>query len=334
MSQRRVVALEEAFSLPDLVATIDPARIASRGWPLSAADEPASMQRAEALADLGERRIADMDAAGVTVQVLSSAMPGPELLEPTDAIRFSRNYNDRLARVIVERPERYAGFATLPTTAPEAAADELERAVTELGFVGALINGTTDGLFLDHPSFSPILERTAALSVPLYLHPNLPIPSVYEAYYSGLPGTTGFALSMAGWGWHAETAVHVLRLVLSGAFDRFPTLQVIIGHMGEGLPGMMARFDDIITPEATHLTRAVSRTILDHVWITTSGFFTVPAFLTALTTFGVERILFSVDYPYADNQKATSFLESLPVSPFDKDRIAHRNADTLLGLRP
>jgi len=328
----RIVALEEHFIRPDLVSKIDPAAIAARGWPLADASQPASMKRDSPLEDVGQGRLDSMDAAGISVQVLSSATPGPEVLEPTEAIAFSKAYNDGLALTVKEHPDRYAGFATLPLVAPEAAADELERAVTELGFVGTMVNGATNNKFLDAPEFDIVLGRAEKLGVPIYVHPNLPVAGIFDAWYSGLPGTTGFTASMAGWGWHSETAVHILRLVLSGALDRHPKLKIVIGHMGEGLPIMLERFDDKITPEASYLSRSVSQTILDQVWITTSGIFSVPSFLSTLLTFGAEKIMFSVDYPYADNNRGTEFLRALPVSPADRLAIASGNADKLLGL--
>lgn len=328
----RIVALEEHFVRPDLVARIDPDVIAARGWPLASADQPASMKRDDPLEDVGAGRLASMDRAGISVQVLSSATPGPELLPPEEAIEFARAYNDGLAATVREHPDRYAGFATLPLRAPAAAADELERAVVELGFVGTMVNGTTDGKFLDAPEFDVVLARAAALGVPVYVHPNLPVPEVFAAHYAGLPGTTGFIASMAGWGWHSETAVHVLRLVLSGALDRHPDLKIVVGHMGEGLPSCWSGSTTNSPREAGHLSRSVSRTILDQVWITTSGIFSVPAFLATMLTFGVDRIMFSVDYPYADNERATRFLDALPLSPADRLAVAGGNADALLGL--
>ena len=169
--------------------------------------------------------------------------------------------------------------------------------------------------------------------MPIYLHPGVPPQAVRQTYYDGLPDALSFQLSIAGWGWHAETAVHVLRLVLSGTLDRHPRLQLIIGHMGEGLPAMLARCDQVFFATATDvLQRTVSQTILDQVHVTTSGFFTVPPFLTLLQTFGADRILFSVDYPFSPNDKATDFLHRLPVSPADLAKIAHGNADRLLKL--
>jgi predicted TIM-barrel fold metal-dependent hydrolase len=329
----RIVALEEHFVAPDLIRRIDPAVIARRGFPPpDAAWGPASRQ--DELADLGPARLHDMDASGITLQVLSVSGPGADLLPPAEGIALARALNDRLAAAVAAHPGRYAGFAHLPMTAPEAAADELERAVRDLGFHGALINGLTDGRFLDDAAFAPILARAETLDVPLYLHPGIPPAAVRGAYYEGLPDRLGFLLAIAGWGWHAETAVHVLRLVLSGTLDRHPRLHLIIGHMGEGLPAMLARCDDVFSgPAAGVLRRPVSATVLDQVSITTSGFFTLPPFLAALTTFGADRILFSVDYPFSTNRRARAFLDNLPVAPADRAKIAHGNADRLLKLR-
>lgn len=329
----RIVTLEEHFAVPALIARIDPAAIARRGFPARAAT-PQFMQVQEALVDLGPARLADMDAAGISLQVLSPSGPGADLMAPADGIACARDYNDFLAATIAAHPGRYAGFAHLPMTAPEPAADELERCVRKLGFHGALINGTTAGQFLDHPRFAPILARAEALAVPLYLHPSLPPPAVREAYYEGLPAELGFLLSGPGWGWHAETALHVLRLVLSGTLDRHPRLQLIIGHLGEGLPAMLARCDQVFgVASARHLQRQVSETILAQVHLTTSGFFALAPFLAALHTFGADRLMFSVDYPYSTNQAGRAFLDLLPLSPADKARVAHENADRLLRLK-
>ena len=330
----RIVALEEHYAAPDLMARIGPAAMRARGWP-GPEGRPAKMMQTAELREAGPARLADMDAAGISVQVLSAGGPGADLMDPTDGPGLARDFNDRLRAIADEHPGRFAGFAHLPMSAPEAAADELERAVRELGLKGALINGTTDGLFLDDPRFEPILSRAEALDVPIYLHPNLPPDPVRRAYYSGLPSHAGFLLACPGFGWHAETAIHVLRLVVSGAFDRHPGLKLIIGHMGEGLPMMLDRVDQVFDEfAATHLQRTVARTILDQVWITTSGFFSLPPFMAALLAFGADRILFSVDYPHSSNRNGADFLARLPVSPADKIKLAHANADALLKLAP
>jgi len=195
------------------------------------------------------------------------------------------------------------------------------------------VNGATEGRFLDDPAFEPILASAEALDRPIYLHPGIPTADVRSAYYDGLPGNFSFTLALSAWGWHADTAVHTLRLALSGALDRHPRLKIVIGHMGEALPFMLDRIDETTAAEAkVHLKRSVRQTILDQVWITTSGFFTMVPFMAALMSFGVDRILFSVDYPFASNARARAFLDALPVSPADRAKIAHGNADRLLRL--
>ena len=328
----RVVALEEHVIAPALMARIPPAALAARGWPRP--DRmPARMAQAAELAEAGSARLADMDRAGISMQLLSGGGPGADLLDPVEGRRFARDFNAHLKQLADQHPTRFSGFAHLPMSDPEGAADELERAVSELGLRGAMVNGTTDGLFLDDPRFEPILARAEQLGVPLYLHPGLPPEAVRRVYYHGLPEAAGLLLSGPGLGWHAETAIHVMRLVLAGALDRHPRLKLIVGHMGEGLPAMMGRIDDTFDEfAARHLERSVTQTLLEQLWITTSGFFTLPPFLAALLSFGAERILFSVDYPFSSNRTATMFLNALPVSPEDKIRIAHANADALLGL--
>jgi predicted TIM-barrel fold metal-dependent hydrolase len=216
---------------------------------------------------------------------------------------------------------------------PDAAANELARAVKELRFLGALINGTTNGRFLDHPSYDGLLAAAVELDVPVYVHPHLPPEPVRQAYFSELPAGPARVLESAGWGWHSETAIHVLRMVIAGTLDRHPRLKLIIGHMGEMLPMMLARVDEVFALDSDHLKRPVSRAILDQVWITTSGIFTAPPFLAALETFGINRIMFSVDYPYAANSKGRAFLDRLSLAPADMAKLTHGNADTLLGLK-
>jgi len=324
----RIVALEEHFTFPALMRGIDPQAIARRGFPsgFGAALETQ-------LADLGALRIGEMDQAGITMQVLSLTGPGADLVAGAEGVSLARNVNDALAKAIASHPDRLAGFAHLPMQSPQAAADELERAVSDLRFCGALINGLTEDCFLDDPRFEPILDRAERLDVPIYVHPNLPPAAVRRAYYEGLPGSSGFMLSIAGWGWHSEVAIHVLRLALSGALDRHPRLKLVIGHMGEGLPAMLARCDQVFARDVGHLKRPVSKTILDHVFITTSGVFTLPPLEVALAVFGIDRVLFSIDYPYSSNRQGKEFLEALKIPADDLEKLAHRNADRLLKLK-
>jgi predicted TIM-barrel fold metal-dependent hydrolase len=329
---QRIVTLEEHVSFPDMVERIPLAARQQAGWPSNANPHSPVREQASQLAEVGAERLRLMDEAGITIQVLSVSGPGAELLGPDEGPAFAREYNDRLATAIAQHPDRFFGFAHLPMTNPEAAADELARTVREHRFRGAMINGTTQSLFLDAPQFAPLLARAEELGVPLYLHPGVPPAPVRATYYSNLPHELGERLSMAGFGWHAETAIHILRLILSGTLETYPRLKLIIGHMGETLPVMMARADMTMPADQTQLPRSISQTLRDQVYITTSGIFTRPPLEAALATFGLDNILFSVDYPYAPNKPGHEFLAGLQLPPADIDKLAYRNADQLLGL--
>jgi predicted TIM-barrel fold metal-dependent hydrolase len=328
----RVVALEEHFTVPALVRRIDPAAIARRGFRQrrNPANGPGPMELAP---EIGEQRLRLMDEADITVQVLSNTGPGPDLVPGADGVAIAREMNDHLAAAIARHPDRFAAFAVLPMQSPDAAAAELARTVKELGFVGALINGSTEGRFLDHPSYDALLSAAVDLDVPIYIHPHLAPQAVREAYFSDLEPGASRVLEAAGWGWHSETAIHVLRLVLAGTLDRHPRLRLIIGHMGEMLPVMLARADEVFSLDIGHLQRPISRAILDQVWLTTSGIFTEPPFLAALMTFGIDRIMFSVDYPYAANANGRAFLDRLSLAPADMAKLTHGTADAVLKLR-
>jgi predicted TIM-barrel fold metal-dependent hydrolase len=319
----RTIALEEHFAIPEYME--GPGRGLMR---------QSQMARViEQLLEIGDRRIAEMDAAGIDMQVLSLNSPGVEQLEPNAAVNLARKVNDSLAEASRRYPTRLAGFAALPTAVPDIAAGELERAVKELGLKGAVINGHTHGRYLDDPFFWPILERAEALQAPIYLHPAPPPQPVIEASYTGnFSPEVAFALSTSFWGWHIETATHILRMILGGVFDRFPRLQFIIGHMGEGLPFFLPRFDLRLSPQMTGLERPISAYLRENLSYTFGGFNFTPTFLDLLLQMGAERILFSADYPYESMAKAREFLEALPISSADRQRIAHGNAEKLLRL--
>jgi predicted TIM-barrel fold metal-dependent hydrolase len=328
----RVVALEEHFTVPAQAKRIDPAVIKARGFiPRNVPkDRPNPM---DLLPEIGEQRLKSMDEAGITLQILSNAGPGPDLVPGEDGVAMARAMNDHLAEACARHPDRFMGFAVLPMQSPQACADELRRCVKELKFPGALINGTTEGRFLDHPSYDELLAAAIELDVPIYIHPHIPPALVREAYYSGLEQGASRVLATAGWGWHSEAAIHVLRLVLAGTLDKHRKLKIIIGHMGEMLPVMLDRLDKVSALDTGHLQRPISRAILDQVWITTSGIFTEPPLLAAQMTFGMDRILFSVDYPFAPNMAGRRFLNSISLAPADMAKLCHGNADALLKLK-
>jgi predicted TIM-barrel fold metal-dependent hydrolase len=272
-----------------------------------------------------------MDAAGIDMQVLSLTSPGTEQLEATAATAVAREANDRVAEAVRAHPTRLAGFACLPTADPQAAVAEMERTIHDYGFKGVMINGHVQGRYLDDKFFWPILERAEALSVPIYLHPTQPPKAVIEASYSGFSPIVSDMLAGPGWGWHIETAIHVLRLILGGVFDTYPQLQIVVGHMGEGLPFMLERLD-IMPVAMTSLNHPISFYLRHNVHYTFGGFNFTPTFLDLLLEVGADRIMFSADHPYSSMAQARAFLDRLPVSDADKERIAHGNAERLLRL--
>jgi predicted TIM-barrel fold metal-dependent hydrolase len=325
----RIVTLEEHFTFPELTSRIPKELMAKH----SIDHSPMMQQLSSKLADITGERLRSMDDNGISLQILSVAGAGADLLNSKDGPAFAKQYNDAIAEKINDYPDRFAAFAHLPMSAPKDAADEMERTVKTHGFKGALINGLTNDKFLDDPEFAPILQRAELLGVPIYLHPGLPPKAVVDAYYSNLPKYSGMLLSIAGWGWHSETAIHVLRLIISGTFDRYPKLKLIIGHMGEMIPMMMVRCDNAFKPEKVGINqRSVIETLHEQVFITTSGIFTNPPLMTAIDTFGIDNIMFSVDYPFSTNEQGKEFLDNISLASDQVEKIAHSNADKLLKL--
>jgi uncharacterized protein len=321
----RTITLEEHVSTPAFLGAVD------APTQQGIANEYIRKIRAK-LIDLGTGRLSDMDAAGIDVQVLSLAGGEMDRLDSPTATTLAGDVNDVLAAAVQAHPTRFAAFAALNLQDPTSAARELERCIRNLHFAGVMVNGATRGLFLDHPNFTPFWEASQALGVPVYLHPAPPPEPVRAAYFSGLPENLSFMLSTAGWGWHVETGMHALRLMVSGLFDRFPGLQIIIGHMGEDLPYSLARADTVLSRARQQGSRSVREYFYQHFHITTSGYFTIPPFLCALEVVGADRILFSIDYPFSSTETGRRFLDSLPLNPADLHKIAHGNAERLLKL--
>jgi uncharacterized protein len=327
----RIVTLEEHISFPEMTALIPKEVLGKFG------QSPAMEKILPKLADIDDHRLTSMDANGITMQVLSVDTFGANLLTPDAAPAFAIRYNDLIAQRIARHPTRFTAFAHLPMANPPAAADVLEQAVAAYGFRGAMIRGLTEDQFLDHPKFKPVLERAEKLGVPIYIHPGLPPAAVAETYYSHFSHHSGMLESIAcyGWGWHSETAIHVLRLLIAGIFDMYPGLKIIIGHMGEMLPMMMVRSNRAFQPGNGG---ANQRTLIDtfhqQLYITTSGFFTQPPLRLAIDTFGIDNILFSVDYPFSNNEMGIDFLHNIALPEDQIAKIAHGNADKLLKLTP
>lgn len=323
----KTIAIEEHFTTP-LYRQNVPAN-AFRNFYLASRSEQIGHDIAGQNADLGAQRLAFMDAAGVDVQVLSFGSPGPQAFGAEIAIPMARDANDRAFEVVQARPDRFAAFAALPTADPEAAADELERAVRKLGFKGAMIHGHTQGSFLDEKKYWVIFERAEALGVPVYLHPTLPHPDAVKAYFQGYE-----ELARAGWGFAVDTSCHFLRIVFAGVFDAYPELKIILGHLGEGLPFAMHRLDDHTGRAAARrgLRRTPLQYLKDNLLVTTSGNWYEPAFLCTLLALGADNILFAVDWPYESNTAGMDFLKKLSISDLDREKIAHLNAERILRM--
>ncbi|WP_410631626.1 amidohydrolase family protein [Amycolatopsis sp. cmx-4-83] len=285
---------------------------------------------AEVLRDLGEGRIADMDRHGITMQVLSSL--STQQLPADVAADLVRTTNDTLADAVRRHPDRFAAFAALPTSVPEAAAAELERCVGELGFVGTMIMGRTEDEFLSAPRFDPILRAAAALRVPIYLHPGVPPQATSASNYEGLDPLVTARFQTAAWGWHQETAVHFLQLVLGGVFDRYPDLQVILGHWGELVPFYLDRLDEALPQRVTELERSIGDYVRQNAYVTPSGMFSHAQLRYCVDVLGADRIMYSVDYPFIGNESAVDFLDKADLPEAAKEGIAHRTAERLLGL--
>jgi len=312
-----VIALEEHYYDPEVAKTFD-------------GPEGRAPEIRRRLDDLGELRLKEMDEAGIDVQVLSHGAPSTQRLDAPTAVRLARDANDRLAKVIAARSDRFAGFAALPTPDPKAAATELDRAISELGFKGAMVHGLTNGVFFDDKRFWPIFERAQALDVPLYVHPASPHSAVVDAYYKDYVKDFPAILN-AAWGFTVETATQGIRLVLSGVFDAYPDLKIILGHMGEGLPFLLWRIDHALSRPGN---RRISfrEQFSRHFYITTSGNFSTPALLCSMMELGVDRILFSVDWPFVQNVPGTKWMSELQLSAEDKTKILSGNAKRLLKM--
>ncbi len=283
-------------------------------------------QIAARLSDFADSRIAAMDKAGIARAVLSLAGPGVQIeRDRAIAVRLAAAANDYLAKEIQKRPDRYAGFAHLAMQDAGAAADELERCVRELGFRGAMINGHTNGQYLDHPSLAPFWERAAALRAPIYIHPGDPVtPSpVLEGHE---------ALRRATWEWGFETGSHALRLVFGGVFARFPDATIILGHLGETLPYLLWRFDSRAKLYGLELPRPPSTYIKSNIVVTTSGMFSADPLACAISALGHDRVMFSADYPFESAEEAGHFMDHVALADDVRADIAFNNATRILKL--
>jgi 2,3-dihydroxybenzoate decarboxylase len=320
----RRIALEEAFWYDGLVTTNAP------NGRLAPVRPDIRDRFGVRLTDFTEFRLPEMDQCGIDVQVLSLTQPGIQgQTDAAVAISDAERANDYLAETIAKYPTRFVGLAALPTQDPAAAASELRRAVTQLGFRGALVNDQTQGRYLDDAQYDVLWSELQSLNVPLYLHPSSPGTDDVWNVLNGYPELTGALFS-----WAAATAGHFLRLIYGGVFDRYPDVMVILGHMGEFLPFQLARLDARHEDQIRRipLAKTPSEYIIDNAMITTSGVCSHPALLGAIGAVGIDNVMFAVDYPYESTARAVSFLDTAPLAEPDRARIAHTNAERLLRL--
>lgn len=291
------------------------------------------------LAEIGPRRIGAMDEAGLNVQVLSAHSPGVQNVRGQEGIDLAHRLNKMLADGPMSTyPKRFQAFATLPLQCPEASADELERAVREDGFLGALINGVIGKRFLDHPDFEPVLARAEALDVPIYIHPGPPPSEVFEVYYATSRQEykrewQDQVLGSVAYGWHQEVVIQCLRMITYGVFDRFPGLQIIVGHMGQGLPFFYKRILEKMG-EATRrsLNKPFGQYLQDNFWFTTSALFQDDLLRLLLGYVSVDRVMFATDYPFASIKEGTDWFRAVDLPRADKEKIAFKNAELLFGI--
>lgn len=336
------IATEEAFAPPEMLTIYrklieekrvdEPGFNAQFGFYLNS-DSPRARHIIASLQDLGAGRLAHMDGAGIDKQVLSLTSPGVQVMDRETATSFASYANDYLAETVRSRPDRYAGIAAVAPQDPRAAAKEIERSVGKLGLKGLVINSHTFGEYLDDEKFWPIFEAAEAMNAPLYLHPNNPSKRMIGPFIErGLDG--------AVFGFSVETALHVLRIIVAGVFDRFPKLTLVIGHMGEALPFWLFRLDymhhatvasgryESVKP----LRRKPSEYIRDNIYVTTSGMAWEPAVSFTQSVLGVDRVLYAMDYPYQYDPREVAAMDSLPLSAADKRKFFQSNAERVFNL--
>ncbi|HWW65758.1 MAG TPA: amidohydrolase family protein [Sphingomonadaceae bacterium] len=334
---KRLIAAEEGFALPEIQA-------ATRTWlQQHPGEEPGLLALMQGfgpeqsrrwfaeLVDFAGARESAMNMAGITTQVLLHGSPGVQIFDADEGSRLAALANDRMAEVARRDPRRYAPLTTIAPQAPEKAARELERGMRRLGLHGGLINSHTKGEYLDEPKFWPILEAAEALGAPLYLHPREPAPAMVRPFVDH---------SLVGpiWGFAADTGLHALRLIMAGVFDRFPKLQIVLGHLGEGLPFFIDRIDIRYrvdgSPGRVKLKRWPSDYLKTNFHLTTSGMNWAPAVEQSIAVMGADRILFAADWPFEDATDAAQRFRALPLGPEQRDLIAYRNAERLFHIAP
>ena len=331
----KIIALEEHLSSKTIGVAV--AKTIQQAYPYAQqfmhpapADEPSVPD----LFELGEKRIVELDAAGIDMEIVSYTNP-TQWLMGDEAVTLASQANDTLSEAVKPYPARFRAFATLPWNNPTAAAEELKRTANELGFVGTLISGRpqTGNVFLDNKMYYPIWDALTELDLPVYIHPNYTSIDAVNAYYTGLNDQLDTILSAYGYGWHYEAGMQVIKMILAGVFEKYPTLKVISGHWGEMVPYFLYRLDQMFKPEVTDLSDTISNIYKKHVWISPSGLYDNDALQFCVNKLGIDRIVFSADWPYVPMTDAKSFVDNVPLPATDKEKFAYINAEQLLHIK-
>jgi 2,3-dihydroxybenzoate decarboxylase len=334
----RRIAIEEAFVTQAIAdqwnLILDAGAVGEPGFKKMGetilADSPGTRLIHDRLINLGEGRLKDMDETGLDMHVISLTSPGVQVFDGELAAELAQDANDHLANAVRSHSSRFAGLAAVAPQLPEVAAQELERAINTLGLCGVIINSHTKGEYLDDKKFWPILEAAEALNAPIYLHPRTPAPSMIEPYLD-------YGLYFAGWGFAVETSLHAMRMIMSGVFDRFPELKIILGHMGEGLPFWLDRIDNryllqVKIGAVPEMKKLPSEYFRSNFVITTAGMTYAAPLRLSLEMLGSEKVLFAADYPYEAVPEAVEFMDTVDVTEEVRHQIYHENAEALFGI--
>ena len=338
MKPLKIITIEEHFILKSISQKVAAFNIKENGGIPPNDEVQKELMKigpsSEDMEDVGDRRIKFMDESGIDMQVLSYGAGSPQnITDKTFAIELCREVNDELARLIKKHSTRFAGFATLPVADPIAAGEELNRTVKELGFKGAMLSGTFNGRFFDEPEFLPIFSKAQELNVPLYMHPAIIPKSISAHYYqsNNWPAVAGAMFASAGFGWHLDSGIAIVRLIVSSIFDKLPGLKLISGHWGELVPFFLNRLDDQLG-KTLKLGRKISDYYKSNMYITPSGLFSEAQLKYVIEELGADKIIYSGDYPYLIDKNTRQFLETATISQETKEKIGYRNAEKLLGL--
>lgn len=331
----KLIAVEEHFMLENVDCLYNQISMSSvkDSIRISKAQFIADFVAKGEITEVGEKRLAYMDAKGIDIQILSYGNNSPMSLNAEDAIPLCKLVNDELASLCKKAPKRFYGFATLPVADISASVSELERCVNELKFKGIMLNGTYGGHFFDEYRFYPIFERAASLNIPVMIHPGEVDTAVSKHYYQGIwSSNVTNIFGGHGIGWHYDCGMQYIRMILSGIFDRLPGLTLICGHWGETLPYYFNRLDTTLTPSVTGLCHEISYYFKNNMYLTPSGMFFDDDLLFCLDKVGANRILWATDYPYCKPENSKDYLASLPISLEQKEKIAHINAECLFDI--